>query len=195
MTTPLSTAQAAKAFIALMLVPLPRISTIPAAVDQQVYTSRRVTTRLTSAQRDGDSNWGRVEQATSIAPIHSTTQCDDTDRPTTSLEKLVGELRGWQSLTANWDGEGAAVPDAKSLKEAVSFVRLLGERDPLPEPMLHASGHAGLFWKDDNLYADIEFLGDRRIAYYIEHQGDKHKGVVKFDSQNMPAVFPALLPA
>ena len=60
--------------------------------------------------------------------------------------------------------------------------------------MLLGSGHAGLFWKTDSLYADLEFLGDGRIAYFIEHEGvGKHKGVVKFDSEKMPAVFPALL--
>ena len=66
----------------------------------------------------------------------------------------------------------------------MAFVRLLDDIVELPEPMLLGSGHAGLFWKTDKLYADLEFLGDGRIAYFIEYEGEgKHKGVVKFDSE------------
>lgn len=141
----------------------------------------------------------KLESSDRVTPIDAITIGElpykDADRSTTVLESLIGELRGWRLLAANWDGEGADVPDARSLKEAVAFARLLGEKDALPEPMLHASGHAGLFWKNFGLYADIEFLGDNRIAYYIERRGDKHKGVVKFDSRNMPDVFQVLLPA
>jgi len=61
--------------------------------------------------------------------------------------------------------------------------------------MLLASGHVALYKNENGLYADIEFLGDGRIAYFIKRNGDKHKGVLTFDSQKMPAVFSALLSA
>jgi hypothetical protein len=120
---------------------------------------------------------------------------EELERPTTSSERLAGEFRRWNLLPANWDGEGAAAPDADSLKEAVSFVRLLGERHVLPEPELHASGHAGLLWSDGDIYADIKFLGDGRIAYYSEHNRGCHKGVVDFDSSELPGVLEVLVPA
>jgi hypothetical protein len=60
--------------------------------------------------------------------------------------------------------------------------------------MLHVNGHAGLFWRDDALYADLEFLGSGRVAYFIEKNGDKHKGVVNFVAKEMPNLFKALLP-
>ena len=114
-------------------------------------------------------------------------------RQTTAAEHVVGELRSWSLLSANWDGEGALAPIEVSLKEAVSFVRLMSDRDDV-EPMLHASsGRAGLYFKNNNLYADIEFYGDTRVAYYIERNGGRHKGVVHFDSKTMPTVFDALL--
>ena len=116
------------------------------------------------------------------------------ERATTAMEKLIGEIRRWALLSANWDGEGAAAPSVASLKESVAFVRLLGDARELPDPMLLSAGHVGLFWKTDKVYADLEFLGDGRIAYFIEQEGEgKHKGVVRFDSEKMPAVFPALL--
>jgi hypothetical protein len=114
-------------------------------------------------------------------------------RQTTPAEHVIGELRRWSLLSANWDGEDALAPVEASLKEAISFARLMLERDDV-EPMLHASsGRAGLYLKNNSLYADIEFYGDTRVAYYIERSGGKHKGVVHFDSKTMPSVFDALL--
>ncbi|MBI3774594.1 MAG: hypothetical protein HY273_03415 [Gammaproteobacteria bacterium] len=196
MTYPLSTATAANFIIALMTISsVPTLSQIPNTSEQQIRPAQKTTTRSPTAESEGVLPSAYVTQTTSIPAILATAQYSESDRPTTLKEMLVGELRGWGLLNADWDGEGAAAPDARSLKEAVSFISLLGESDILPEPMLHSSGHAGLFWKDDSLYADVEFLGDGRAAYYIERQGDKHKGVIKFDSQKMPAVFPALLRA
>lgn len=123
------------------------------------------------------------------APIQSI----QLDRQTTELEHIAGELRRWQLLPADWDGEGAASPNPRSLGEAVALVRLLPTTMALPSPMLHSSGRAGLFWKTERLYADLEFLGDTRLAYYIERNGDKHKGVLNFDKKKMPAVLEAIL--
>jgi len=116
------------------------------------------------------------------------------ERLTTQHEKLIGEIRSWSLFGADWDGEGALAPSAQSIKDAVSFTRLLSDTS-LPESMLLASGHVALYKNENGLYADIEFLGDGRIAYFIKRNGDKHKGVLTFDSQKMPAVFSALLSA
>jgi len=119
---------------------------------------------------------------------------DEPERVTTLREKRIGEIRRYALLEENWDGEGAAPPVAASLKEAVAFVRLLPEDGALPEPMLLASGNVALYWNDSDLYADLEFLGDGRVAYFVEHPGEgKHKGVTKFKQKRMPAVFSALL--
>jgi len=114
-------------------------------------------------------------------------------RATTVQEKIIGEIRSWNLLDNDWDGEGSLKPYTQSIKEAVSFVNLLSDEITPPEPMLLSSGHTALFWNEADLYADIEFLGDGRIAYFIKKNGDKHKGVLEFNSQQMPVVFPALL--
>ena len=107
--------------------------------------------------------------------------------------KLRQKLHSYANLEDNWDGEGAAAPIVDCIKNAVSFIRLLPDNIPLPEPMIHASGHTGLFWGDGGIYADIEFLHNGRIAYYIEQNGDKHKGAINFDSEKLPPVFSVLL--
>ncbi len=114
-------------------------------------------------------------------------------RATTTQEEVIGELRQALLLERNWDSEGAQAPIASSIKEAVSFVRLLGDNRRLPEVMLHPNGRAGLFWHDGEVYADLEFTGNRLVTYYIEREGGKNKGVVPFNSKRMPRVFSALL--
>ena len=191
-----STAAVANIFAAVLtLTPSPTVSPIPAAVERQFRPDQKTTTLWPSVESDRGRWQTQFTQTSSISAIGTVAQYSESDRPTTQQERLVGELRSWGLLTANWDGEGASAPDVHSLKEAVTFVRLLDESVPLPEPMLHAAGHAGLFWKTDDLYADIKFLGDGHLAYYIERQGDKHKGVLSFDSKKMPAVLSALLQA
>jgi hypothetical protein len=115
------------------------------------------------------------------------------NRATTSQEHIIGEFRRWRLFDANWDGEGASGPDIDSMGDAIRFTRLLSE-DVLAEPMIFANGRAGLYWRNADLYADLEFFGDGRIAYYVEQNGDKHKGVVKFDARELPSLFEAILP-
>jgi hypothetical protein len=117
----------------------------------------------------------------------------DVTRATTAKEQLIGEPRGWRQLSSRWDGEDAEAPELQSIDDAVKFARMLGAQADA-QPMLHVNGHAGLFWRDDGLYADIEFLGSGRIAYFIEKNGDKHKGMVNFVAKEMPNLFKALLP-
>lgn len=183
--TSFGTADAAKALLVLALTtPSPTVTAAPKIPDQQARPSS------VSASRSLIS--GVSYNATTVVANDGIYK--DIARPTTQLEKLIGELRELNFLKADWDGEGAAAPSALSLKEAVSFARLL-DGIALPEPMLLASGHTALYWNEGDLYADIEFLGDGRIAYFIKNHGDKHKGVLAFDSKKMPAVFQTLLQA
>lgn len=133
--------------------------------------------------------------ATIFDPISDQLFGEVSERQTSQVEKTVGELRRWLALAPDWDGEGAAAPVALSIKSASDFIRLLPENIADAEPMLHANGHAGLFWNENGRYADLEFLGDDRIAYFIQHHGDKHKGVVHFDSELVPAALSTLLEA
>lgn len=136
-----------------------------------------------------------AQTVTGLSAIHVTESDSRALRPTTEIEKLVGEFRSWRALPADWDGEGALQPCVSSLKQAEAFTRLAHTFAGLPEAMLNANGHAGLLWKNSGLYADLEFLGDGRLAYYIERNGGKHKGVDKFSSEQVPAVLRLLLGA
>lgn len=163
--------------------------------------------RILEAARSGRSSRPTVLPRNGLQLLHLPTSATEitTDpvepvvaqqvsRDTTPREHTIGELRRWSQLSRNWDGEGAAAPNLASLREASNFA-CLRPADADVEPMLHASGRAGLYFRTATLYADVEFLGDGRAAYYVERNGDKHKGVVNFDSRTMPAVLETLLQA
>ena len=149
--------------------------------------------RQHSTQIKKDSNLSKTSEAINLDLYDEFIQFTEFTRPTTTREQLMGEIRSWALLEADWDGEGAIAPIIRCIENAVSFIRLMPENIAPPEPMLHASGNTGLFWGDDGIYADIEFLHNGRIAYYIEQKGDKHKGAINFDSKNLPPVFSVLL--
>jgi hypothetical protein len=182
MATNFGTAAAANLFLAVSLAQAPTVSTLPTAY--QAFVKH---TPVRTYQGHSES----FTQSVANDDVF-----DSASRETTAQETLIGTLRNWSLLDHDWDGEGAAKPVADSIREAVAFVRLVANsKFEDPEPMLTASGHAALFWNTADLYADIEFLGDKRIAYFVKRNSDKHKGVVSFDSENLPTVFQALLSA
>lgn len=182
MANSFGTAAAANLFLAVSLGQAPTVSTLPSAYQAFVKSSPV-----------------RTYQGHSESATHSVANeefFDLASRETTAQETLIGTLRNWSRLDQDWDGEGSAKPISGSIREAVAFVRLFADyKFEEPEPMLTASGHAALFWNTDELYADIEFLGNQRVAYFVKRNSDKHKGVVAFDSENLPIVFQALFSA
>lgn len=134
-----------------------------------------------------------LQQVSARTFLNTTANVVPVPRATTANEHVIGELRRYRMLDANWDGEGAEAPQHSSLIGAEEFMRLLPADVPAPAPMLHATGRAGLFWERAGLYADVEFLGDGRATYYVERDGGKHKGVVQLRPTKMPAVLESLL--
>lgn len=115
-------------------------------------------------------------------------------RVTTNKEKLIGELRSINLLDENWDGQGSSKPIPSAIKDAVSFARNLDEKFFLPETMIHENGRVSLYWNTQDFYADIEFLGDKRVAYFIKENENRHKGMCKVSrNEEMPAVLKILL--
>lgn len=134
-------------------------------------------------------------EGTSSAEVFSPAAVENLvfERETSNAEIAVGDLRRWAAFSENWDGEGASLPNKASLKAASNFVRLLSELAEDVSPMLNANGRAGLNWNAGDFYADLEFLGDGRIAYFIEKSSDRHKGIVSFETRTVPPVLTTLL--
>lgn len=184
----LGTYALAKISLAIGFVAPMTVSEIPDFLEQSDCPVQRVTSVAPSLLTTLSAT-----VSTSIAANDDTFLHTDTIRLTTDSEKIIGDLRQWSLLKANWDGEGASLPSVQSIKNAVSFIKLIDENAVLPEPMLLASGNAGLYLNQNILYADIEFLSEGRISYFIKRGNDRHKGVLTFDNEKMPAVFQTLI--
>jgi hypothetical protein len=86
----------------------------------------------------------------------------------------------------DWDGNGAAKPLAFSLNEARTFVRALSDESIVPQATLNADGHAILFINKADLYAELEFLEDRRIGYYVRRGGEEWTDEIYFSGRALP---------
>lgn len=121
------------------------------------------------------------------------TEVTNDARPTSLAEHAIGEIRRWETLEANWDGEGGSPAIQSSANECVSFICSLATDIATPAPMLQASGRIGLLWRAPALYAHLEFIGDGRVAFYIEKNDKIHKGVVDLGDHAVPALLQTLL--
>ena len=177
--------------------PVPTIAAQMQEIERVVsYESLTPSALISNKQTDAFSYLKLTNQTvtncSSYLPIESNSIVV-TARATSDNEKIIGELRSWQALAANWDGEGAEQPLLSGLADAALFVQLLTPKIASPDPMLHATGRSGLFWKSEDIYADLEFFGNGRMAYYIEKNGDKHKGSLLLGKKTMPEVLSVLL--
>jgi hypothetical protein len=79
----------------------------------------------------------------------------------TKADITVSQLIKFGSLSADWDGFGAAKPRSESVKAARDFIRALAPESVIPQPALHADGNAILFLRDiaSDTYVELEFVG------------------------------------
>lgn len=184
------TASAAAALFVAFVTPTPTIST---AFSSQSTPTPRAFSSFANASDRRERQLG-----SSVSDVFDSSTQDfssgaSATRVTSDAEIVIGALRDWRGLSENWDGDGAAAPVNTSIDDAVSFLRLSGDGAKAPEPSMNANGHAGLIWDDATSYAEIEFLGSARLAYYIKSKDDIHKGVISFNQEQIPDILASLL--
>jgi hypothetical protein len=104
----------------------------------------------------------------------------------TLADRTVSELVQFERLQADWDGNEAAKPLSFSLKDAREFVRALAPESVIPRPALHADGHAILFLRGPDSYAELEFLGKKRISFYARQGRREWSDEIDFDGRTLP---------
>ncbi|TAE59187.1 MAG: hypothetical protein EAZ87_10510 [Nostocales cyanobacterium] len=80
--------------------------------------------------------------------------------------KLIIEIRNYLSLPDDWDGYQGVAPQSKTIEETIFFVKNIPDSISLPKPMVSGTGIVGLFWENDNVYAEVCFEGDGTFWYY-----------------------------
>ncbi len=152
------------------------ISSRDAQHQEEVFT-REMWRRLLSLQDAALAKDREETLAEMVLPLGATSTDTDyqlpAEEPKTEADRAVAQLFRFERLDADWDGHEAAKPLDFSIKEARDFIRALAPESIIPRPALHADGHAILFTRGADLYAELEFLGGRRIGFYArrgEHQ-------------------------
>jgi hypothetical protein len=103
-----------------------------------------------------------------------------------AADAAVAQILRFEKFEADWDGSDAAKPLEESLKEAHAFIRKLSPDSVIPRPALHADGHAILFVRKPDVYAELEFLGNNQIGFYARRGGQKWSDEISFDGQSLP---------
>jgi hypothetical protein len=104
----------------------------------------------------------------------------------TLADTAIAQLIRFMSLEEDWDGNSAARPLEFSLKDARAFVRSLAPESIVPKPALHADGHAILFLRRADLYAELEFLENKTISYFARQGDTQWSDEIYFDGSALP---------
>jgi hypothetical protein len=104
----------------------------------------------------------------------------------TKADLITAQLLRMEQWDSDWDGSGAAKPLPLSRKDARAFIRTLAPESIIPRPALHADGHAILFMRGPDTYAELEFLGNQRIGFYARWGGQEWADEIEFDGCTIP---------
>jgi hypothetical protein len=98
----------------------------------------------------------------------------------------IRQLVGMATWEANWDGNEAEKPILASLQDARDFLRCLAVGSAILKPALDADGHAILFLRGDDIYAELEFMEGRRIDFYARRGSLEWSDEFFFDGRKLP---------
>jgi hypothetical protein len=104
----------------------------------------------------------------------------------TAADIAVGQLLRMAAWDEDWDGNQAAKPLGFSFRQAREFIRALSAESTVPRPALHADGHAILFIRRPDVYAELEFLGDQRISFYARRGEQEWTDEFSFAGRPLP---------
>ena len=113
--------------------------------------------------------WGH---ATTERWAHATTETvpagRQRDEPS-SEDKLHAELLAYLDLPESWNGYEGEPPSFDSVIDAINFLTMRPDDIPLPYPQIAPDGEVGLYWRVDEVYAEVGFYGDGDCSYYARY--------------------------
>lgn len=135
--------------------------------------------------------WLVFDRSTDVARSESNTKSPpapqaELNTSPTRADATIRQLVKLSKLEADWDGNEAAAPSEASIREARGFLRRLSPESLMPRATLHADGHAILFVRGDDLYAELEFLGNNKIGFFARRGEQKWSDEFSFDGFSLP---------
>lgn len=115
------------------------------------------------------TTWSAISPQISVptvTEIRSSARYDVSDDPVARRD-LLEKIRAFSSYEENWDGYGGKAASSEAVRDVSAFVRQLSMDVPQPDPQLSGDGEISLIWDLENLFIDVGFYGDGRMAYYV----------------------------
>jgi hypothetical protein len=81
-------------------------------------------------------------------------------------DKLHAELLSYCELPHGWDGYEGVPASLNAVLDAFSFLRMQPEDVPLPYAQIGPDGEVGLYWRTEDVCAEVSFYGDGECSYY-----------------------------
>ena len=177
----------------------PSMTAVASRMDQRREQAIPADEQIISAEILSFAQWWRMqtvpremqtaqsrELGVAIGSTMSASSGASLEEPRTQADRAVSQLIQFERLQADWDGNEAAKPLPFSLKDAREFVRALAPESVIPRPALHADGHAILFLRGPDVYAELEFLGRKRISFYARRGRQQWSDEIDFDGRTLP---------
>lgn len=100
------------------------------------------------------------------------------------------DLSSLCKLGENWDGFDAAAPDDAIINKAISFLRILRDREPLNPPkrvVPSPNGLIALEWVEDNRFIQAEVSESDEVEWMVAIPGQLTRFVLESLSNSEPA--------
>lgn len=113
--------------------------------------------------------WGH---ATTEQWAHATTEIVPAGRrrdEPSSEDKLHAELLAYLDLPESWNGYEGEPASFDAVIDAIDFLTMRPDDIPLPYPQIAADGEVGLYWRVDEVHAEVGFHGDGDCSYYARY--------------------------
>jgi hypothetical protein len=137
---------------------------------------------------------GKVLDRRSAAPDNTTQKPVEVKPSLDSGSAILNRLRTFRGWEKNWDGEGAAAPNAAAIETASNFLSLWSPRKTRPEIMLTHDGLPMFVISDSRLFGEIIVNSDETIDYFFEPSKSKPIGdeAVRYNSETVLSILKKL---
>lgn len=88
-------------------------------------------------------------------------------------KETIDQIKRFKFLEPGWDGYDGVTPSMNAVEDTITLVKALPDNFPLPKPMVSGDGEVGLYWKQENIFIDLEFSGNSFVTYYARAANGK----------------------
>lgn len=127
---------------------------------------------LASGQTDFDGTSTYAKADNNLLPGYSIKNYDE--QYLYHYHSVRSELRGYESLSENWDGYSATPPEKKYVELAEKLLDQVYQLGlPMPRPQINSDGEISLYWRDEVSYMEFAIESFDVASFYYKNRTTK----------------------